>query len=70
MDKRESVLETVIAPPARLARNRRAGRATEDLAQQSALLQHRVEAIAPSAGVDLQAAAIVAAAATAQAAVK
>ena len=70
MDKRGNVLETVIVPPAHLARNRHAGRAAEDLAQQPDLQRHHVEAIAPSVGVDLQAAVIVAAEATALAAVK
>ena len=73
MDKRGNVLETVTAPRTHLARNLHAGRAAEDLAHKLALqpLQpHPVEAIAPSAAVDLQAAVIVAAAATAQVAVK
>ena len=69
MDKRDTVMEIVTAPPAHLARIRHAGRAAVDLAQEQLLPPHPVEAIAPSAGVDLQAAAIVAAAATVQAAV-
>ena len=69
MDKQGNVLEIVTAPLAHRARNRHAGRAAEDLARQTALQQPPVEAIAPLVGVDLQAAAIVAAAVTAQAAV-
>ena len=69
MDKRGNVLETVTAPRAQLVRNQHAGRAAEDLAQQPDLQRHHVEAIAPSVGVDLQAAVIAAVAATAQAAV-
>ena len=65
MDKRGTVLETVTALPAQLARNQHAARAAEDLAHKLALRLRRVEAIAPSEGVDLQAAATVAAAATA-----
>jgi hypothetical protein len=70
LDKRCNVLETVTAPLAQLVRNRHAERAAEDLAQQPDLQRHHVEAIAPSVGVDLRAAVIVAAAATAQVAVK
>ena len=69
MDKRGNVLETVTVQPAHLARIRHAGRAAEDLAEEPLLPPHPVEAIAPSVGVDLQAAVIAAVAATAQAAV-
>ena len=65
MDKRGTVLETVTAPSAQLVLNRHVGRAAEDLAHKPLLRPRRVEAIAPSAGVDLQAAVIVAAAAIA-----
>lgn len=70
MDKRVNVLETVTVPPAHHARIRHAGLAVEDLAEVPLLPPHLAEVIAPSAGADLQAAVIAAAAATAQAAVE